>query len=382
MASVVYGSDDSFACSRFYESTYREVIDGIAFRPQMQVPAWKEFDAAKPFLHDLATNPAPDFAKYLTNDVNKNPIAVYWSQFAQGVQNPIVDFTIPEDYRKLLFIHSLQELLTNTADQIVCNRMFLEAVDGVPAGSFYCKPYYYPAYKPKDHAIFLREVAGNLRFAAGRNTKAAGLLLENTFLMRNGLSEWFWNSAFKQDILTEFGTGLVVRTAAPEPLPVFVDVLQEAYRDDPVYTNICEGLTGFFTNQLTEVIELIALRENPDMNTNMTERAARAIAEAGRTLAVWDESLTDAISFSSLPKTIERPAKEDFSAEWARTASANIDRFLYVVRTLNTLDVVNTDCFVPAKKYLLTIALDLNRHSNAPYRDLLGKQLQAALMVP
>ncbi|NCC50162.1 MAG: hypothetical protein EOM20_03000 [Spartobacteria bacterium] len=385
LLTVMLHADDNtiaFANRFFSEEAYTDVLKGIDYREKTQIPTWREFERGGDFLYDLATNPAPDFAQYLTNNVNDNPIAVYWSQWALGVQGEEVRFTVPEDYRKLLFIHSLQLLLTNEVEQNVCNKMFLDVVDRVPADSFYCTPYYYPAYEAKDHSVFLREVAKNIGYAADKNPDTGAALLAHMFTMQNGLSEWFWNSDFKQDILSAFGTGLVARSASPEPLPVFVDVLQEDYSDTAVYTDIQEGLTGYFTNHLAELLTFVALREYPDIDTNIVEKAVMAITEAGRTLAIWDDSLTDAISFDSLQETITPPANVEYTDEWERGAREDIDRFLYVVRALNTLGVGNTDIFIPARENLLSIALKLNRHSGAPYRDMLEKQLQAALPAP
>ncbi len=203
IAEIPY--EESYA-SQLWTEDYYEILrrsNDARIREKPAAP-WKENLAAQPFIRGLRKLERPDFEAYASLDVNENPIAVLWAQFALAREGTLDAVSIPDHFLHLLFLSlGFYGNLMNREDDHLISRLTLDAFGRLSRDNF-LREYYDPAYRERYGRIWQMDIPTHAINLSTYDPDYVHQWLYDLLLLKNDISAWYWDREFAEKMVNNY----------------------------------------------------------------------------------------------------------------------------------------------------------------------------------
>lgn len=161
----------------------------------------------------LGSTKPVDFRGYAEMDVDENPIAVLWSQVVLANRGQLIELTIPNDFRHLLFLshifppewptHIELKQHANAALKETVSRLFLEATKPLTIENFE-HDYYDPLFGSKSHELYWFTVFGYLVELERSDPEYVEKYVENLVLLKFPHTRALWDREWIVGLYEDF----------------------------------------------------------------------------------------------------------------------------------------------------------------------------------
>lgn len=331
---------ESYAAALLSNDHYSLIVQYIDVRADGKLPTWKEFVAAREFLRELGSEARPRFEEYSALNVDENPIAVLWSQFALRREGKSQEVSVPGNFRNLLFLQSLYEPLLGEDNRRLCNSLFLETAGRLDARSLLADTYP-SSLEFNAHNLFLSRLCQNLDDAASRNKEQGVRFLAAWLLGDLPISEWFWNRELAGRVAGKFKIEGEFLQEPRQPPSCILRLAVENYADTPLVTNVVRELERRYIARVPGMMQVALFRES----SGLSNVAAAVSADLGESLVAISGGLSPAFearTVDHLPAPVVQAARTQFEAAGFDPDSTNTVADVELLRS----KIVDGDLFM------------------------------------